>query len=324
MLRLSGRLLSLGTCLAVLLSAPAVRSAEIDRHLPDDTEVVLTLNVRQLLDSPLVKKHGVKALKDFIDSNDEVKTVLQDLGYDPLRDLDRISAASPGGGENDKGLMIIHGKFDRAKFNAKGEEVVKSYGDILKIHKIADAQGGQVPLYEVAPSELPFPIFVALASDKTLLISPGKDYVVDAVKRQGKPALKSKEFQALLEKMDPRQSFSVAALGSALTKGELPERVKEVLQKLDAIGGGLTISEDINLELVGNAKTEQAAKDITQTLNDGLTQGLGLLSLLATQNKALAPAVEIAKTIKCLARDKTVIIKGALPAEVIEKWSKKE
>lgn len=324
MLRLRGRLLTTLCCLTLFLSAGSVYSAEIDRYLPEDTEVISALNIRQLLDSPLIRKHGVKLLRDFIDNNQEVKTVLQDLGFDPLKDLDRITTAGPGGKDADKGLLIIHGRFDLAKFHAKANDVVRDNGDVLRIHKLADGTGGQFIVYEVVPAELPNPLFVVLASEKTILVSPGKDYVIDAVKRKDKPVLKSKDFQALLEKMDARQSFSIAALGSALAKAELPDHAKGVLQNLDAIGGGITLSEDINLELVGSARTVQSAKEINQTLNDALNQGLALLSLIATQQKDLAPVVDIVKTIKCTARDKTVIIKATIPAEVIESWTKKD
>jgi hypothetical protein len=322
MLCLRGRLSAILTCLTVLLSVQAVRSAEIDRYLPEDTEVISTLNFKQLLDSQLMKKYALTPLKDLLNGTDEVKTVLQDLGFDPFKDLDRVLTAGPGGSDTDKGLVIIHGRFDLAKFNAKGDEVSKSNSDILKVHKIPDGKGGQFILYEVTPGELPNALFVALASEKTMLVSPGKDYVVDAMKRKDKPVLKNKDFQALLEKMNPRQSFAFAALGSALAKADVPDQVKNSLQNLEAIGGGITIGEDINLEFVGNAKTVQAAKDINQAINDGLTQGLAFLSLLATQQKQLAPAVDIVKTMKSTAREKTITIKATIPAEVIEKWTK--
>jgi len=317
------RLLASLTCLA-LVSVPTARAAEIDRYLPEDTEVISTLNVKQLLSSPVVKKFGLAQLKEALDSIEEAKTVLQDLGFDLLKDLDRITTAGPGGSDTDKGLIIIHGRFDLAKFKAKADEVAKGNSDVLKIHKIKDAKGAEVLLYEVTPPEFPTPLFVAMASEKTILASPGKDYVIDALKRKDKPVLKNKDFQALLEKMDQRQSFSIAALGSALAKADLPDQVKDSLKNLDAIGGGLTVGEDINLELVANAKTAKSAKEINQVISDGLNQGLGILSLLATMQKELAPVVDIVKTIRSNARDKTITIKASIPAEVIEKWSKKD
>ncbi len=296
----------------------------MNRYLPEDTEAIVTFNVKQLLGSPLFKKYALAQVKEGLNSLDQVKPILDDLGFDLFKDLDRITAASPGGNATDKGLLIIHGRFNLAKFKAKAEESAKDNGDVLKIQKVPDGKGGEFLLYEVSPAELPNPLFVALASDKTLLVSPGKDYIVDAIKRKDKPVLKSKDFQALLERMDNRQTFSLAVLGSVLAKAELPDQVKNILQKLEAIGGGFTIGEDINLELLGSAKTVKGAMSLKETLDTGLNQGLAVLSLLATQNKDLAPAVDIVKTIKCTAREKVVAIKATIPAEVIEKSIKKD
>src|SRR5258708_446042 len=174
-------------------------------------------------------------------------------------------------------------------------------------------------VYEVNVPELPTPLFVSLASKNTLLVSPGKDYVVEALKRKDKPTLKNKDLQGLLEKMDPKQSWSMAVIRNAWDKAELPDAIKSTLDNLEAVGGGITIGDDINLELAGSTKNAQAAREISKTVNDYLTQGLGILALLAGQEKKLAPVVDIVKTIKCTARDKTVIIKAQISAEVIEK-----
>ncbi len=318
------RLLASLACVA-LLSAPGARAAEIDRYLPEDTEQIVTFNVKQMVSSPIIKKYALAPLKELIDNTEEAKATLQDLGFDPFKDLDRITVASPGVQAPDKGLVIIHGRFDAAKFKAKAEESAKAYSDVLKIHKTKDAKGDEVLLYEVTPPESETPLFVALASDKTLLVSPGKDYVVDALKRKQPPVLKNKDFQTLLEKMDMRQSVAMAGLGSALSKA-VPEQVQDALKDLEAVGGGLTIGEDVNLELIGTAKTARAAKDINKTVSDYLNKGLAIVSLLATQEagKDLAPVVDIVKTIRSNARDKTIVIKATIPAEVIEKWTKKE
>jgi hypothetical protein len=291
----------------------------IDKYLPDDTEVISTVNFKQIFESTIFKKYALEPARDAIKGSNEVQTVLDDLGFDPFKDLDKLIAANPAGGEADKGLLILHGRFNLDKFKAKGEEAAKANGDMLKIHKIAD-----FVVYEVTVEGLPSSLWVALASRDTLLASPGKDYIVDALKRKEKPMLKNKDFQAMLEKMDPRQSFSLAAVGNALSKADLPEPFKGALENLDALGGGITIGEDVNIELVANAKTAKAAKDINQTVGDSLNQGLAILALLATQQKELAPVVDLIKTIRCTARDKTVTLKGTITSELIEKAVKKE
>jgi hypothetical protein len=126
--------------------------------------------------------------------------------------------------------------------------------------------------------------------------------------------------QALLEKMDEKQSLSIAGLGAALAKsGNLPDQAKEALDKLDAIGGGVTVADDIKLEIVLSAKTPEGAKEIDKTISDGLNQALGLVALFAGQKKELAPAIDILKTIRCSSKGKLVIIKAQVAADILDK-----
>src|SRR5438552_7495482 len=81
-------------CLAWL--APA-RAAEVDKLLPNDTEILVTINVRQILDSPLVKKYALDHLKTAIKSSSETEQVLESLGLNPATDVNTIALASPGG-----------------------------------------------------------------------------------------------------------------------------------------------------------------------------------------------------------------------------------
>jgi hypothetical protein len=316
-----------GLAVVLALAAPA-RAGEVDPYLPADTEVVVTLNVRQVLDSPAVKKNALEQLKALLKASDEVDGILKDLGFEPLKDLDRVVVAGPGGNDADKGLVIVRGKFDLAKFKAKADETLKGNPDNLKEHKVNDGQGGQLVIYEVLlPGEDVPPIFVSLASDKVMLVSPGKDYVVDALKKQAKKApadLKSKELRALLEAQDAKQSVAVAVLGSALARADLPDAAKQALSKFEAIGGGVTIGDDIKFEVVGATKTAQEAKELARTIDDFSKQGLLIVGALAQANKDLAPVVDVLKTVRVNARDKAVTVKAELSAELLEKLFGKE
>ena len=86
----------------------------------------------------------------------------------------------------------------------------------------------------------------------------------------------------------------------------------------------LTVGDDIVLELAGNAKNARSAKEINQKINDGLNTGVGILALVAGQQKELGPLVDFAKTIRCTARDKTIILKVSLSGEMIDEALKKK
>src|SRR6516165_1850557 len=88
-----------GALLALVLPA---RAAEPDKYLPNDTEAIVVLNVKQILDSPLVKKHLAEKIRDEIKNNAEVSKVLEALGFDPLKDLSSITIASSGLNQDSK------------------------------------------------------------------------------------------------------------------------------------------------------------------------------------------------------------------------------
>ncbi|HZY89524.1 MAG TPA: hypothetical protein VFE78_32175 [Gemmataceae bacterium] len=310
------------------LSAAPARAGLLGPYLPDDSEVVVTVNVRQLLDSPLVKKHALEKAREALKDLDQVESILKDLGFDPFKDLERITVASPGGTEKDRGLVILHGTFDLDKFKSKGDEAARDYPDYLKIHKVPVGAGATQVVYEVTPPDADMPLFVALPAKDTLLVSPGKDYVVDALKkaaRKVKPALKNKDVQALLEKMDEKQSVAVALLGSALTKGGgAPAPVKGLLEKVEAVGGGVTVGDDVKVEVVLAAKTAEGAKELHEGLDKGLKQALALLSVLASGQKELNPALEVVKTLRVSAKGKVVTLKGRVSPDVLEDALKKD
>ena len=147
---------------AVVLAMP-MRAAEPDPYLPDFTEAVVTLNIKQILSSPLLKKLGVEKLKDLVHSEPEVDKVLTDLGFDPFSDIDRMVTAGGSGANAERGLMILHGRFDLKKFQSVAEDAAKDHGDILKILKESDGKGGEFKLYELTIPDSPL-VYVALAS----------------------------------------------------------------------------------------------------------------------------------------------------------------
>jgi hypothetical protein len=117
---------------AALLTFPAARAAEVDRLLPADSELVVTVNVRQILESPLFKKHV--ALKDAQDAltehlPGEANQILKDLGFDPFTDLDSVTVAGPGGHDKDRGLIVVRGRFDADKIKARAAQAAKDDPD---------------------------------------------------------------------------------------------------------------------------------------------------------------------------------------------------
>jgi hypothetical protein len=314
--------------LATVLAAAPARAGEVDKYLPEDTELLISVNVRQIVDSELFKKHALQPAQDALKGLDQVQDVLKELNFDPFKDLDRVLIAKPAGNEQDRGLAIVYGRFDVDKLRARADDLAKTQPDQLKVHKVPDGSGGKAVVYEIAVSGQPTPVFVALLDKTTVLAGPGKDYVVDAIKKQTakeKPTLKNKEVQALLEKMNDKQAVSVAGVGSALAEGS-PDEIKAVLENLDAVGGGITVGDDIKLEAVLSAKSTDAAKQAKDDIAKGLQDAklaLGLLAAFA-ENPGVDLLADVVNSVKVSTKDKLVTINAAVSAEAIEEAFKKD
>ncbi len=320
---------TLAVVTAVLLSASLGRAADADTYLPEDTESVVNLNVRQLLDSELVKKNFLELAQEALRGDDQVQDILKDLGFDPFTDLDRILIARPTSTEKDRGLFIVHGRFDVAKFKAKAEEVAKDESEHLKIHKVL---GGKHLLYEVNLPNHDDPIYVALAGRDTLLASLGKDYVIDALKKSKdptKPILKNTKFQALLEKLDARQSLSLAAVTTPEIKKAIdkaPGDIKSMVEKVQAVGGGITITDEVKLELIVTTKNTADAKDLRDSAKAGLDAVVGFASLFVQNNDSpgVELVVEFLKSLRITNKEEAVVLKGRISSDLIEDMLKKK
>jgi hypothetical protein len=323
-------ILALG--LALSLCAVPGRAADVDPYLPNDTEAVVTVNVKQILESGFVKKYGIDAIKDAL-KDDNAQQLMKDLDFDPLKHVDLI-VSSASGGEKERGLLIVHGRFDVAKFEAKAEALAKDQPNTFKLVKATGDGGREYKLYEVAKTPgldgqklvlKDKPGYVALLDKGTMVASPQKELVIEALDKAAgkkKTAVKSKELLSLIEKSDAKQSVWVAALHDVLARnvpGGDDGLVKEKIDKVATLSGGVTIEKEIKLELVLAANSADDADDLRETINDTVQTGVGVLGILAGKNKSLLPLIDILKTIKAGGTDKAVTINGQITGDVMEK-----
>jgi len=307
---------------AVLALALPIRAAEVDKYLPGDAEAVLVVNAKQLLDSPLVTKHFLEHIRGALKSNDEATKILESLGFDPLKDLTSATLAMSMLGSDAKGLIIMHGRFDKAKFETKAEDVAKEKGEVLKIHK-----EGNRKVYEVKVEGSEKPAFVGIVDQTTIVAGPEKQYISDAFAKAAdtKRSAVKKELQDLIEKADAKQSVWFAATANAFLKGELSgdEKAKKNLEKMHNLTGGITVDRGITARLVIAAKSPDNAKELSEDIKVGLDQAKGLLTLLAEQNKDIAPLVDTVAGLRVNTEGNNITLKTEVSEQVIEKSLKK-
>jgi hypothetical protein len=287
-------------------------AAEGENYLPGETQAVLTVDVKQMLASPLFKKDLGK-IKDALKSVGEAQQTLDALGFDPLKDLDTLVIGGVGANEPEKVLIQVNGRFDPKKFAELAEKVAKDQGDILKLHKDGDRT-----IYEVTVQGQPRPFFAGVVDAKTIVLASQKHGVVDAFEIKGgkkKVALKD-ELTSLMNKSAGKRTISVVALGTALG-GDVPFG-----DKVNHIDGGITIGDDIQTQFDIVTKDVDSAKGIAELLKQGLEQGKNILMFVAMTQKELAPLTELVDTLKISDKGSTVILKGEISKETLDKLKK--
>jgi hypothetical protein len=327
---------SVGLGLAALFLATQARAADLIKYLPNDTEFVVTANVRQLLNAPLVQKGPVLAgIKDKL-KEDEIKKVLAALGFDPLKDLETITFAGPLSEEVDKKLIIITGNFDVDKFQKAAEEHAKNNSDNLKITKHGDYKVWEVS--NVNQPGLPDPAYVAMVDKTTLLMTGGKDYLKEALsKAAGKKTTElNKAIAKLVARVEDKQSFTAMTTLKALAEADfianLNEQIKPAfamlkqIKDIDAFSLSVALGKDIKIGLDVNAKDEATAKKMAKAMNQGLLFAPAAIGIAAMQNEQIAPFVDVIKDVvnatKVRAKGDSVSVHVVITQEIIDKGKK--
>jgi hypothetical protein len=297
--------------IGLLSPALAARAAEADQYFPNDTQAVVTINIKQILGAAAVKPNLAK-LQTAMKGVDGLQKTLEDLGFDPMKDLDSVTVAAVGAEDPENALIIVRGKFDAAKFKAAADVEAKKEKGLKAI------KAGDYTLYEVDAQGQPQPAYVGLVDGSTIVASPRKEGVVGAfdVKAGKKKTTMKPALQTLLAKNDAKQSISIAALGSALGS------MVPFGDKVETIHGGINLADDIKTDIVILTKDDDAAKGLSALIGEGLEQGKNIAQFLGQSNKLLTLPAEILNNLKVAEKGKTVNIKGEVSKETIEKLKK--
>jgi hypothetical protein len=322
MTRLSRFALAAGFALA--LAAPAARAAEPDPLLPADSDTVAYVNLKQLVGSEVVKKFALEQIKQALAGQD-AKKLLDEMGLDPLKDVDTIWAGSSGKGPDDmKALVVVHGKFDPKKLLATAEAATKKDGD--KFALVKDENG---TMFKFQPDQ-GNPVYGTVVNETTLVAGTDKKVIGAALKRaedkQKKVALGA-TLAGLVKQMDAKSSMFVASvvkgkLNNVKFPQQLPPDVfggfEKALPNTDTLTMVVKVTADINLEVTFGMKDEDAATDMGDAMKGMLGGIKGLLALLATDPKA-KPLNDVVKTLTSSVKDKSVVVTGKVTGENLGK-----
>lgn len=309
---------ALGLALAALVATGPTRAAEPDRLLPPDADVVMSVNIRQAMESDIVKKYALDNIKKALQENDAQK-FLRDLGLDPLKDLDRVVVGGSGKDETDlKYLVIVHGTFDPEKLYKAAEAQTRKDADHFALVK-----DGKDVMFKFTPDN-GNPLYGTVVDDKTIILSGDKKGISTALATPAKSkADLGREMNALVKGMDDKATLWVAGL----TNGRL-DKVKlkgpgaapglqSQLGNLQNVTLTLRVEKDVNLNVGLGMKDNDSAEEAGKTVGELIQTVKGALPFLAANEPKLKPLVEPAKSLKSEVKDRTVVITARLPGTVI-------
>jgi hypothetical protein len=320
----------LAVALTLALFAVPTRAADHTKYLPNDTAAYLNVNFRLILDSKLVPKDALAALKAELDKHDEVKKVLNSLGFDPFKDLDALTVAASAF-DAEKVMAILTGRFNADKIYKVAAEFAKKNEDALKITKLGDQK-----LIEFTPENSPNTIYAVVVDKYTILASTNKEMIKDGLAKAAKKKTTElkKEVAAFLKKVNKKDGLTFMIRGDLIAQasanapipGQQAEMVKTVLDQLELISGGVTLADNVILHLGITTKDKGTAALLALGLAAGLKQAPQAIDKLAENMEQLAPFKEMikdfVKAIKVKKNENTVTLHATLTKELIEKLGK--
>ena len=309
---ISKRLLTLGFALACAMGHAT--AAEPDKLLPAETDAVLTVNLKALLESAAVKKYALAELKKEIAKNEPLAGALKALNFDPLKDLHSIMLAVSNP-EESVGLVIVRGNFDRDKLQFLLDLIA---GTDQK--KFGVSEHGKIKIYQAKEGD--HPGFGAVLDKETLVFSTRKTFVEKAIdqnqgKGKGKIKLK-KELAAVLKKVDAEQTIWLAIGATEQVKEAVRKNpdVKVVAEKLQGAVAGLTVKNGFDLDLALYTSDPDAVKALEADLEKGKEALLAAVGGVPDYGPIL---LDILKEVTVKADAGTLRVRGEVSGEIIER-----
>jgi len=318
--------------LAVVMTAglaATARAADVDPLLPKDTEYVVHMNFKQMLDSDIIKKYAMGQIKQALQGED-LKGVLDTLGLDPLKDIEQATVGAWGKGEEMNYIGVVKGKFDTKKLYDGAKDLASKAKD--KVELVTEAVDGKDVTLVKMTQDSGKPAFLTVADDSTVLLGSEKKYAVAALTAFNKKekAKLSKELTALVLKQDDKASMYFCGVTEGKLK-DLPassfdglkqvgvdgEKMKEQLEKMNTVAVTVNVGKEVKFTAIMGMKDADSAEEFNGTLDKLVDTAKTFLPLLANQPKNKAIVADLTKSLGVKAKDKDVTLSFALTAKAI-------
>jgi hypothetical protein len=305
---------------ATIVCALPVRAADATTFLPDGTMLVVTVNVKQFLQTALVQDGG----KGFKPAIKEAIQALHGFGLDPATDVDRITLAIGEQLRSSSSILLLHGRFDADKILARMKEKAKERkGDV----EIIDEGGASVFQGRLPPPpgpnskvDLPNRFVMTVLDANTIAVAVDRAALTEALAKKAgrrKTELKPRIVE-LVGRMDPQVTLGVVFAPPALLVNG------SALNGLTTVTGGIAVADGIKTDLRFETKDADTAKTLGDTLRDSFVKVREILpglvvSQFGLDHKDQDVIREMIDSFKVNVRADSVTITSTIPKELMKK-----
>lgn len=308
----------LAAALAVVFAAPTARASEPDALLPAESDSVMYINVRQVLESDIIKKYALEQIKQALQGNDAQK-LLTDLGLDPLKDVQKIVIGASGKDQSDmQFLVVVHGKFEPEKLYKSAEAQTKKDADHFTLVK-----DGKDVIFKYQPDN-GNPVYGTVVDESRVVLGGDKKTITTALAASAaKKSGIGKELTSLVTRMDDKSSIWLASVVKGkLDKVKLPggggnPNLQGQLAGMENVTAVVRVGADVTVDISLGMKDVDAADEMAKTVKELLDTVRGALPFLAAQKPELKALADAGKSLKSDVKEKNVVISAKLPGSAI-------
>jgi hypothetical protein len=294
-----------------LLLAMLATDDGINRHLyPAKATRFVIVDLAQIRKSGLLDKELEQGFADFIESNEQVKSLSKLLKFDPQRDVNQITICAVGEARQDgNGLMIVNGTFPF-------DESQKALADMSEQGQLTTMSVNDLPVYFNHRARQA--VFFALVDGRTAIATTSKPVLEDAVEGLTNLREPSDDLKARLAKTE-------ATNASVRMAGLFPEDAKRNMKNAPPLAAiaehlvafGMTLTLDNGAQVRGRiAMTDE---EVSRNAKNSFELLLQLGKVAAAANTERPEGLQVINSVKLDVDGPDVLFTMDLPRDLVER-----
>jgi len=322
--------LSVGLCTGLLAyygglpTMASMREAGPDelKFVPGDAAIVAHANVREVMASEFRQ-----TLRQILPDGDKhgQEQFQAETGINVEEDIDSVTAcmwAAPGDSDDHTGFVMLRGRFDTARLEAKAREhknvqIEDFHGARLLrlVHDNEDASSQTTPPRDGERHHMRTAV---LAFVEPGLLMFGEEVPVKrALSRSAETVQTNSEMMNLISEVEGNANLWAVGRVDALAKNaKLPEQIASQIPQVTRFAASSRINGGLSAELRAEARDDEAAKNLREVVQ-------GFLALVKMQAGNKPEMQTLVQSLQLTSSGKSVALSFQVPAEFINAMAAK-